>query len=147
MGQILMENGWLLDKDLQDSRVIDQNEVKLYKEKAIIAYLDVPSVKVPNPTPVENDEGKIIGQAHVFIYNQKLIADVLIDYSTPERLSAETRDGVRYWVRAVGMFEVEVDRLLDFGKPIVAAVQIKKLVLSTERPYDRRLLPFGDPIL
>jgi hypothetical protein len=154
MDEIVIENAWLLDKDLKDSRVIDGNEVKLYRESAIIAYLDGEyedsKFTSENPTRIVNDDGKMIGYANVRLQNRKIVADLAIDYSTPERLAAETRDGVRHYVRVQGhisMNAVDERDLVDFPRHIKKTVHIHALFLTINRSSDPRIQPFGDPIL
>lgn len=153
MDKITIENGWLLDQDLKDSRVIDGNEVRLFRGGAILAYLDGVYEKAtfdgPNPIRIENDEGKILGYANVQIKNRKLVAEVILEYASPERLAAETRDGVRHYVRVDGMLDTEsrYDDLLDFHRLAVTKIRILRLVLSPDRPTDPRIQALGEPII
>lgn len=136
-------------------REIDGNEVKLYQERAILSYLDTPAlnaekVKISlykNPVPVRDDIGRHIGFASVAVVNGKLVADVTIDWQTPERLAAELRDGVRHWVRIVGAVNYAYTPFVDLSSREIAQVEIDYLVLSPVAPSDPRLLPFGEPIL
>lgn len=153
MSEITIDNGWLLDKDMAESQVIEGNQVRLYRESAIVAYLDgsfeSAALSASNPTPVRNDEGKLIGHALLRVHNRKLVADMVIDYSTPERLAAETRDGVRHYARAIGtlVFRNCGDGMLDFAQQPVLRMEVDALVLSTTRPTDPKLLAFGEPLL
>lgn len=143
-----------------DERIFLQEEAKLYHAKAILAFLSSNDhydfsqtvfTFSENPLPINNEEGKLIGFAAVERRNDRLLGDLAIDYSTPERLSAETRDGLRYYPRLVGeMFlEPASDTFLDtFGR--CRAVQwmvVDGLVLSTKAPRDFRLQPLGELIL
>src|SRR5258706_10205121 len=64
---------------------------RLFNFNAIIANLHVsPTVLgVVNPAPVFNDSGKIVGFASLDLVNSKLLANVNIEYSSPERLEIE----------------------------------------------------------
>lgn len=138
-------------------REIDGNDVKLYHERAILSYLDTREntvnadrVKISldrNPVPVKDDCNNVIGFASVAVINGKLVADATIDWHTPERLAAELRDGVRHWLRIVGVVNYAYEQFVDLSSREISEVQIDYLVLSTKKPRDARLLPFGEPIL
>lgn len=151
MADIINNNEWLLGQDFEKTRVVTQEDVKLYRERTILAYLEgataIAALFADNPVPVESDDGKLIGTANVSIQNSKLIAELVIDYATPERLNAENRDGVRHWARIVGMLCTQPSMaFVDVSRPSLT-LTVDKLVLSTHRPADGRLLAFGEPIL
>src|SRR5271165_966595 len=139
-------------------RVILQQDVRMYEERAILAYLDSPYFdysKVAlalekNPFPVKNDDGDQVGFANIYAQNGKLVAEVTLDYHQPERLSAETRDGVRHWLRMNGtiVLQPSEDPFLDLlgNRQVARLISLEYLVLSTRRPSDRRLLPLGEPV-
>jgi|SRR6185436_7944598 len=151
MREIIVENGWLLDLD--EANLVDGNDVRLYRDTVILAYLEGAyegaELVECNPTPVHNEEGKVLGYAMVRVQNRKLVADIVIDYASPERLAAETRDGVRHYARAVGSVahKTRGDGILDFMRPEVSKVEIDNITLTSSKPNDPKVLPLGEPIL
>lgn len=157
MSDIAEESLGILDGTLAIERVITQEDARLYRAKAILAYLDDSSLDFSKATittegnlvPIESEDGKLLGYASVDLVNNRLLAEVAIDYATPERLSAEMREGLRYYPRIRGSIQVLDGVFVDIT-PIKAQVQyleILKLVLSTERPSDPRLQALGEPVL
>jgi len=133
---------------------------KVFNQPVILAYLEGPIydftnclLEVNNPVPVKNDENKTIGFGMVQIKNGKLIADLAIDYHTPERLSAEIQDGVPYWAHVTGKLSLcksyNLSNMLDFfgAKQTVSIIAISSVVLSTQKPKDHRIQPFKEVIV
>lgn len=153
MDKITTDNGWLLEGDLGSARVIEQDEVKLYRETAIVAYLDGEyeglTVVDSNPTFVVDEDGRQLGSANIRIQNRKLVADIAIDYGTPERLAAETRDGVRHYVRVRGgvVIPTTYGNLVTFAQHTKKVLAVHTLVLSTQRSEDPRIQALGEPTL
>lgn len=144
-----------MDNKYEQIREISGEETRLYRQTAILAILDTPHVNysnvslelVRNPVPVTNDSGEMIGFASVFLSNGKIIAHVAIDYSTPERLAAEVRDGVRHWVRIEGSVNYLNEIFVDTTRITAKNVTVFRLQLSTRRPSDVRLAAFGEPVI
>jgi len=107
MSKITIDNGWLLDQDLDKARVIEQEDARVFRATAIAAYLDrefeSASLSAMSPCPVQDEEGKIIGFADVYEKNRKIVVEMVIDNATPERLTAEMREGVRHYARLRGI--------------------------------------------
>lgn len=147
-----------LEGELAVEKVYTQEETRLYRCRAILAFLDDSSVFDMNdsvvssrdtPIPVENDDGKLLGFATIEVVGDRLLADIAIDYSTPERLVAETRDGERHFARIVGTLFIEDAVFVDVQPSLIKAqeLQVDKIVLSTKRPPDARLQAFGELVL
>lgn len=97
-----------LEKNLILEKVIDESSAKIFNIKLDVFYLDNENmlsrkhkyskcqVVVNNPVPVKNDCGWIIGSSVVEVEGKIVTADIFIDYSTPERLDMETKNGNIY---------------------------------------------------
>jgi hypothetical protein len=55
-----------------------------------------------NPTAVKSQDGDLLGYAHVSRSGHKIIADISIDYSTPERLDLQTNQ--KLYAHATGLW-------------------------------------------
>src|SRR5688572_30335510 len=80
-------------------KVINLNDVKLFRRKAVVAYLEgavydfgPASVSFDNPVPVFDDDDKKLGYAVLKKEGNRLIADISIDYQCEERLLIENGD-------------------------------------------------------
>ncbi len=158
MAETIEEAVWDITGTPEVDRVLLQDEVKLYRARAVLAYLDSPHydyddtvVSYENPLPVRNEEGALIGHANIALVNGRIIGDVLIEYASPERLVAETRQGVRHYPRLMGtsMGTLSASPFVDtFGKKLkVLALTVKGITLSAHASSDERLQPLGEPVL
>jgi hypothetical protein len=149
-----------LDGEIPVERVIDGDQVKLYRTRQVVAYLDGPvydfgaaSVTFgENPIPVYTDEMKKIGFAQVSIVRRgsdgvrHIVADIAIDYATEERLLAETQSEKLY-PRVFGQMRVAAMPLFDFFQPITPlSLRIDGIQLSRVRTRDERISFFGSPL-
>lgn len=136
-------------------RVILQEEVKLYRTKSAIAFLDGPVYDFApatvefgrSPLPVYSDDMKQLGFAEVKLEKtatgQSLIADMTIDYACEERLVAETQQE-RRWPRLFGRMSVPAFPVFDFQQRIpVVKLVVDGIVISRDAPGDTRVVPFG----
>lgn len=145
--------------ELYEHKIFVGDEVKTYQTKVILSYLDSPFLNynrntrfiLENPIPVRNDDGRDIGYADVFLRNGRLVADLSLDYATPERLASETRTGLQYFPHVKGIIDVDdgPDWSLDlYGKRktvrALTVLSIKLLPFPTE---DVRLDSLGKPML
>jgi len=152
MSKITIDNGWLLDQDLDKARVIEQEDARVFRATAIAAYLDreFESASLPamSPCTVQDEEGKIIGFADVYEKNRKIVVEMVIDNATPERLTAEMREGVRHYARLRGIVHRRSrgDGLIEFTS-VQYSVIVEAVVLSTEKPSDPRVAAVGEPLL
>jgi hypothetical protein len=133
----------ILDGELSIDRVIVDSEVKVYRTKVVLAYLNSSvydfvwtSFTVSNDglVPVCSDDGRKLGFATVTRENNRIVADLCIDYASEERLMAETRS-VKIYPRLRGRLTVPSEPFLDFQaliKPL--AIVIEGVVLSTTSP-------------
>lgn len=149
-----------LDGEVPVERVINGDEVKLYRAHQVVAYLDGPiydfgaaSVAFGvNPLPVYTDEMKQIGFAQASIVRRGsdgmryIVADIAIDYATEERLLAETGSEKRYpWV--FGQMKVAAVALFDFHTRLTPLnLRIDGIQLSRLCPNDERISAFGSPL-
>jgi hypothetical protein len=155
MSENTQENVGTLDGDAPVERVITQDEVKLYRSKGVVTYLDggiydfgAASVTFKaNPVPVLNDDNKTIGFASVTVVRDEsgrrsLVADIAIDYSTEERLLAET--GEKLWPRVFGTMRFAALPLFDFQQRLTPTyLRIDGIQISRVAPSDERIPRFG----
>lgn len=148
-----------LDYPELNERIYFENDVKIYQTKAILSYLNSPFLEfsrntrylILNPIPVHNDDGKEIGFADVFLINNRLVANISLDYATPERLASETKEGLQYYPHVKGILELEEEmewRLDLYGKrKKVLGLEILSIKLLPYPTEDPRLDSLGKPIL
>lgn len=148
-----------LDGEPAVSRVIIQDEVKLYRARLTVAYLDggvydfgPTSVSfAQQPTPVYNDEHQAIGFAALSVERtengRRIVAEVTIDYATPERLLAETQSEKLYpWI--FGSMRMAQIPLFDFQARLVPmTLVVHGVQFSRLRPTDERVGALGWPEL
>lgn len=122
--------------NLDPVKIIDQESAKIFNVKADVFYLDKLFedclVILENPVPVNNDEGKVIGSAALDVVNKTIIADIFLDYSTPERFDIET--GAVKWYPDLGGYVTGDPKL---KKPI--QFYIKNIMLSKTHVKDDRI--------
>jgi len=135
-------------------RAYTQEETKLFRRKAVLTYLDGPvydfdldRVEFENPVPVYGSDMKKLGFAMVSVEDNRILADITIDYSTEERLLAET-GSTDLFPRFFGRMGVPAMALFDFQAPTqVLQLMLDGIQLSPDKPADPRLGRFGDPVL
>jgi hypothetical protein len=157
MSESTEESVGILEGEPNVSRVIVQDEVKLYRVRATIAYLDggvfdfgPTSVTFKsNPTPVYNDDNQQIGFADVGVVvagnsGRRIEAAIAIDYATEERLLAETKSE-RLYPRLFGSMKMAGSALFDFQARLVPfTLRIDGIQISRRAPADERIVPFGE---
>lgn len=141
-------------------RLIVQDEVKLYRTRVVLAYLDGPVfdftgtavIAGEDPVPVFGDGGqKAIGMATLDVEQARgttrLVANIAIDYASEERLLAETKTKEIY-PRFFGGLAFTPMPLFDFQKPLAPLkLRVDGIVLSRERPHDAQIPALGEPVL
>lgn len=141
------------------ARVITQDEVKLYRTRMTVAYLDGPvydfgptSVAfAASPTPVYNDDNQQIGFASLSVEKteagRRIVAEIAIDYSTPERLLAETQSEKLFpWL--FGAMRAAQLPVFDFqGQLPILGLMVHGVQFSRLPPTDTRICPLGWPEL
>lgn len=146
-----------LSGDCPIDRVILGDETKTFSVSGILAYLDSPYVdyrnavfKMRDMVPVEDSSGKIIGFANIERKGFLLVANATIDYSTPERLSIETKSQ-RLYMRMQGWIssKQDEDKYLNLlgKKEDVYSVCVESLVITETQPEDKRVPFIGDILL
>ncbi len=157
MGEINDDVVGDLAGDADVDRVILQDEVKLFRARQTVAYLDggvydfaACSVTFgANPVPVYNDEMKQLGFASMSLLldeglRRRLFADISIDYATEERLLTETKS-VKLYPRVFGQMRFPAMALFDFAQKLTPTyLRIDGIQLSRLPSNDPRVLPFGD---
>src|SRR5690349_13667928 len=88
--------------DLQPAidRVIDGDTTRLVKKEVQLLHLDAKAgfdftfAELPNefvnPVPLYGETGQLIGSASIY-FDDILFADLFFDYSSPDRLTLETK--------------------------------------------------------
>lgn len=141
-------------------------DTKTLQLKTVLSYLDGVGydfseavLELPEgPVPVYSEaDRRVIGSASVAIEGNRLVADLFIDYATPERLSIE--NGEKLYARAFGDFDSydcddadldsKTDRFsLEFGSHVkhVLDVYVEWILISATPRQDRRIDPLGKPV-
>jgi hypothetical protein len=136
-------------------RVIDGNEVKLYRARAVIAYLDGEVYDLEatvfqfedSLVPVVSDDGRQLGFATVTIEGTRVVADFGIDYASEERFLAET-EAIKLYPHLYGSMVFMPMLTFDFHKRLAPTkLRIDGVVLSQKRPTDERVPALGKPSL
>ena len=138
-------------------RVILQDETRLYRAKVVLTYLDGPvydfgptDVMFQNPVKVYDDDMKQLGFASLDLEetpgDQRLTAEISIDYSCQERLLIETE--AKFYARVFGKMAVPAMPLFDFQAPVpIIRLIIDGIQISTQRPADPRISHVGAPVV
>lgn len=145
--------GALPDKT-EIERVLVQDEVKLYRARCVIAYLDGgvydfsdTELSIANPLPVYSDDMRQLGFASATLENGRVIADLAIDYACEERLLIESKDA-RIFPRVFGTMSLPQMLVFDFQVRLqVLKLDLHGIKLTRLEPVDDRLSPVGTPVL
>lgn len=137
-------------------KVIKQEDTRLLRVRAVVGTFrsevfdyDRAELIVTNPVEVVSEDGESLGWASVYLDGMRVIADMVLDYATPERLSYE--NGESLYAQAQGtmdfnVLDFEQRGTLDFsGRPYrvrVLDVTVLKVVV-TAKPTDDSLDPIG----
>lgn len=126
--------------------VLDLSAAKLYRASAELLR-GHPLISVLTPVEVVGSDGKRLGWASLRRSRAGVIADILLCYSTPERLSLETGEKFYARIRGIGSTNTEpfeVVGLLDLSgngpsgaaqAPYFYEVQILSLELNRSPGY------------
>lgn len=143
-------------------RLVTPENTRLHQQKCIVGYLDGFDVAdfseaelvVENPVPVYGVDGKPIGHAALYVDKfRAIVADMSVDYATPERLEMESGGLLYAW--PLGSVELAAGevlsslevRLIDMAEPPkVARVQVGGVALRRQRPTDIEVPPVGTPV-
>jgi hypothetical protein len=148
------EEIWPLEGSVPVERVIDQATVKPFCIHATLARLNAGSFRLfravltcDNPVPVyDSSYVTKIGFATAFLEEGQLVADIFIDYATPDRLNIQAGT-VKLYAKALGEIHCESnDRLFlpDFSpdyKTLIRKVYLAGVVITSEEPADGVLAP------
>lgn len=77
-------------------RVFTDSEVRLLRIRATLLELSPTwydphntRIQLENPLPIRSEDGRLLGYASVSMEGSRLVADMSIDYATPERLTIQ----------------------------------------------------------
>lgn len=137
-------------------RVITEEDGKTYRARAcLVKTIEGPfatdgfrGFSFPNPVPVHSVDGRRIGFAELEWDGKQLMAEVVIDYASQERLLIET--GEKLYARPVGVVVLKNtdDPCIDFQDPIeIVRARVEKVLLTTTAPRDERIDPLGKPVV
>lgn len=128
------------DNATEIDRVFTDSDARLLRVKAHLVDLYstwyVPNntrLQVENPLPVRSEDGRLLGYASAVVEGHRLVADIAIDYATPERLTIQNGSPPLYAV-PVGEVKVAFHAFLsdwDLTKPLAASlIAVSGIVLS-----------------
>lgn len=126
--------------DVLEGEVFLQEEARTFRVRQVIGYLDqmpryVTGVWYDNPVPVIRAlDGEQLGYAYLTVDETKIVADVMLLYSTEERLLIETGD------KLYARIDAEVPTA-------TGPLCIGALTISSEPRKDSRIEPLGKPVL
>lgn len=135
--------------DVTESQINELKEepARTFNVKAIIFYLhnihNHYSLKedVSNVPIYGLDKKTLIGFANIHQSGDKLIADLSIEYSSPERLEIETMSSKIYVEMGY-----HAELIKDSPLPVVHSLEVLGLCL-VNRPNNAKLDPLGTPVL
>lgn len=143
-----------LDLETPVDSVVLQDEVKLFRLRATLIYLDghvfdfnYVDVSALPPVPVHDQANRRIGFASVEALQgppEQLVADIVIDYATEERLLIET--GEKLYAFCFGHLKIRQDAngVFDLHRPLpVELLTVDGIQLLRRTPTDSRI----DPVL
>ncbi|SRR5216683_1185390 len=120
-------------------RVIDESDGKTYHIMTDVYFfdnLDYPKVLLNYENPIKVfSEGKLIGWANVNLGHDRLVADIFIDYATPERLDLENHSFALY----PHLMYVFHDTVVEDGS--IWKMNIYNIILSLHPTEDKRIIP------
>ncbi len=128
-------------------KVIDSNSTKTFNVKSDLFYLDDDrgytrvvsfkgtKLKIPNPLPVRNNSQEVIGAGALEVQNNVVVADIFLDYFTPERLTLET-DSQKLWPHLVGYYTV----IAHENRTIAVLFYVQAIDLMPHPTNDDRVL-------
>lgn len=139
------------------SKVIDLNESETFKVSTVLALLDRktgflpnmvddPAFEVTNPVPVYSYPApKPIGFAMVThdADRKRIIADLFLSKSCPERLDIETRSR-KLW--SYGCYRVMEYRVVG-DQELRSKFSILRVLIDDSQPDDERLPALGEAVL
>lgn len=137
-------------------RVITEEEGKTYRARAaLVKTLEGPfdtknfqGFTFANPVPVLSADGRNIGFANLEWDGRQLMAEVVIEYASQERLLAET--GQKIYARPEGYVALAASKnaYVDFQELIeVTHARIEAIRLTTDAPRDVSIDPLGKPVV
>lgn len=158
MSENTEESVGALDGEAPVERVVVQEEVKLFRARQVVSYLDGPVYDFAaaslgfngSPLPVFDEHMKKIGFASTTVVRddgaRRIFADISIDYATETRLLAET-GSVKLYPHLFGQMKFGAIPLFDFHQRLTPTyLRIDGIQISRLRPSDERISVFGSPL-
>lgn len=107
-------------------RVITPETGRTYRMKGVLMEFDgnVPQLVAGTPVETLNDSGGLIGYATVYVDGNKLLAEIDIDYQTPERLLIETGE-LLYPAGTFGTVHAPTDTGSELTCLVVTAITVR----------------------
>lgn len=119
------------DNATEIDRVFTDSDARLLRVKADLVSLSPTwydpantRIQVESPLPVRSEDGRLLGYASATVEGHRLVADIAIDYATPERLTIQNGSPPLYAV-PVGEVKVAFHASLsdwDASKPMHASL-------------------------
>lgn len=138
-----------------DGKIYTEEDAKLFRVKGILAILDTPffdytdtKFMLHNPTPVKDSSHQRVGFANIYIENNRIMADVVLDYFIPDRLDIDIKNGIYLTINGFKVEEPELSNKIDLLGRIkkIQEVSILSISLTHKRPVDHRIKPLGGPV-
>lgn len=131
-------------KELSEDRIFTDEDAKTFTKNVEVFIFDTHNVvdytgclvTYDSTVPLKNDDGKIIGSAVLSMDHNILVADMFIDYSTPERLNIETGS-----IPVYPHLEFEPELEVERGSHKATKVHVVGISLSMFQPQDNRIGP------
>lgn len=149
-----------LDGILERETVIDLKDTRLCRVRTVLAHLDETprldfedsEIEIENPIRVMADD-RNIGWATVALNGYRLVADLALEFSSPERFVIETGSEDLY-ARVSGALQFKLDDGADTGvldlygsKRSVRRLLVESIVITRDRGLDPDLEPLGKAFL
>lgn len=114
-----------------------KGEIMLLDDGNIPANGDRTKCKVSfeNPVSVFSDDGRLLGAARLYQEGKALMAEMFLDYATPERLDIE--NGVKYYLWNNGHDTVTGAKIGNHL--VILSSNIQSLMLQKHAPNDKRI--------
>jgi hypothetical protein len=130
---------------MDQDRVIEQDTVRLYRARVTLLesnediLLGEAKIEYLNPLPVLDDTGRAIGGASISSDGDRVVADLVFDYASPERLDIES--DIPVYAHPRGSLRLDALPLSDFDGTLVGPlkvlmVKVTAVALSNKAPRE-----------
>lgn len=143
------------DNATEIDRVFTDSDARLLRVKTVLvdlspAWYDPVNTRLQleSPIPVRSEDGRLLGYASAVVEGHRLVADIAIDYATPERLTIQNGSPPLY---AIPVGEVKVDFHASLsnweGKPVYASLLSVWGISVSTRPAHSKTEPLSVSVL